>query len=118
MFPFTVVARDENLASGDDDVDGAVSLFLGAVIIGFAGIIVRVEGGGVVIWVGPDSEDAVGDLNAFAGEGDDSLDDVLVFDARFGLAAEMVVITAVGEDNDLTALGDVGFALKMGDCNG
>ena len=64
------------------------------------------------------SEDAFFDLDTFAGKADDAFDNVLVFDASRGFAGEDAVVAAVGEDDDLAALGCKFLAKKMGNGNG
>ena len=60
-------------------------------------------------------QDAVFDGDAFAGEGDDALDDVLVADAFWGCAGDDAVVFAVSKYDDLSALRDVFLAEKMSD---
>ena len=105
MGAFAIVARHENLAFWDDDVD-----FAGGV--GFGPVVVRNAGG--FIWVKPvgefvveDGENAIFDLDALASEGDDALDDVLVLNAWSGFAGKDVARTAIGENDDLAAFGCV-----------
>lgn len=53
------------------------------------------------------------EADAFAGEGDDAFDDVLVFDAGCGLAGENFVVASVGEDDDLAAMRDVFLSYEV-----
>ena len=94
-----VVTDDENFTVWYDGVDrvgdkSAVEVELVE--------LVRVKGGAGVAWVGPDSNMAVFDDDAFAGEADDALDDELVSVAS-GEAG-------VAKDDDLAAAGDVVLA--------
>lgn len=111
MSAFAVVAGDENFAGGDDDIDFAGGVEGGAVGVGDASGVVWVETVGV--FVVENCQDAFFDLDAFVGEGDDALDDVLVFDARSGLAGEIGAVAAVGEDDDLAAFRCVFVAHEM-----
>ena len=127
MLAFAVVADDEKFAGGDNegrdksvsfpDTDFVTGVFFGAVVVGFASVVVGVECGRFVAWVGPDREDAVFDSDAFAGEGDDALDNVLIANAGDGFASQGIAIVAIGEDNDFSARWDVFLAEKMGDSN-
>ena len=107
MFAFAVVAGNEDFAGGHDDVDVAGGIGFRSVGFIDASGIVWVEGGVIVVWIGPDGENTVEDLDAFAWECNDALDDVLILDIGFGGAGEDVVIATVGEDDNLSALRDV-----------
>ena len=102
MGAFAVVARDEDFAFGDDDVNFTGCMGFGPIGVGGTREFVGVKA--VREFIVEDREGAVLDLNSLAGEADDTLDDVLVFDAWGGFAGEDVAIATVGEDDDLPAL--------------
>ena len=96
VLAFAVVAGDEKLARGDDErqnksisfpnTDFVAGVLFGTVVVGFAGVVVGMECGRFVAWVGPDCEDTVFDGDAFAGKGDDAFDNILVANTGDGLA--------------------------------
>lgn len=105
MGAFAVVAADENFAFRHDGVDFAGCVGFWAVLIGYIGGFVGVESVGVFVVVY--CKFAVFDGDAFAGEGDNALDDILVFDARGRVAGEDFVVATVGKNDDLAALRDI-----------
>ena len=116
---FTVVAGDEKLAGGDDGIDFAGGMLFRAFSGGNAPLGVIDKSVGVLVIV--NLHDAIFDGDAFAGEGDDAFDDVLVADVLRGSAGHRVFDAGglelfggfaifVHEDNDLPAIRDVFLA--------
>ena len=118
MLAFAIVAGDEEFAFGNSEwfyelavfpcANFVAGVFFGTVVVVDASVVVWVETVGMVGVV--DREDTVFDGDAFAGVGDDAFDDVLVANAGGRFAGKGVVVATVGEDDDLTAFGDVFLA--------
>lgn len=83
----------------------------GTVTIGYVGFVIWMEA--VRVFVIKNSQDTIFDLNPFAREGNDALDDILIFDASSGLTGESATVSAVCENYDFSALRGIFFAFEV-----
>ena len=109
--PLAIIAGDEDFAIRHDEVDLATGVLLGAVVGRFAPLGIINDAIGMLFI--KHGEDAVFNADALAGEGNDALYQVLVFDAGGGRAGQFPTGATIGKNDDVATGGGVFFAEEM-----